>query len=273
MARVVEDGPPRCAPRGDSQGSPSPTDGDRTENADDRDRSAENRDQTAEERDKASEIRDNDADARDLYADYRDRFDASLNVAAASDRAEARRDRKGSAADRGQAADDRQAASSDRVSSAHHRSGSSIDQLTGAYRRDAGRVELERETARANRTGQPFVLAFIDVDGLKRTNDSLGHAAGDQLLRRIVETIREHLRPYDLIVRFGGDEFVCALLATDIETAITRFDLIQVALAAHARASISVGLAALQTNDTLDGVLARADEALLTQRQQRPGRT
>jgi diguanylate cyclase (GGDEF)-like protein len=145
---------------------------------------------------------------------------------------------------------------------------SSIDQLTGAYQRDAGMVELERETARANRTGQPFVLAFIDVDGLKATNDTLGHAAGDRLLRKIVEAVRSHLRSYDLIVRFGGDEFVCALLALDIEKATERFVLINAALAAHVHASISVGLAEYHIHDTLDGLLARADQALLTQRQQ-----
>ena len=51
-------------------------------------------------------------------------------------------------------------------------------------------MELEREIARAKRTTQPFVLAFIDIDGLKATNDSFGHAAGDQLLRLDVDTIR-----------------------------------------------------------------------------------
>lgn len=71
---------------------------------------------------------------------------------------------------------------------------------------------MERETARAKRTKHPFVLAFVDVDRLKATNDSLGHAAGDHLLRRTVESMRKHLRSYDLIVRFGGDEFVCALV-------------------------------------------------------------
>jgi diguanylate cyclase (GGDEF)-like protein len=250
----------------------SPAEDDRP-TGDDRDRSANSRDLTAEERDSASALGDEHADVRDLYAEARDLFDGRLNAGAASDRMGARRDRQGSATDRGHAADDRHASSMDRIASADDRAASSIDQLTGAYRRDTGMVELERETARANRTGQPFVLAFVDVDGLKATNDTLGHAAGDQLLVQIVGTMRKHLRSYDLIVRFGGDEFVCALLAIDIDKATERFILINAALAAQAHASISVGLAEYQLHDTLDGLLARADHALLTQRQQWLGRS
>lgn len=264
---------PSAASEYDFPRTRSPADDDRSRTGDERDRYAENREHSAEERDKASELRDEQADARDLYAEARDLFDAKLNAGAASDRMGARRDRQGSATDRGHAADDRHASSTDRIASADDRVASFIDQLTGAYQRDAGMIELERETARANRTGQTFVLAFVDVDGLKATNDTLGHTAGDQLLRRIVETMRKNLRSYDLIVRFGGDEFVCALLALDIEKATERFAVIKAALAAHVHASISVGLAEYEIHDTLDGLLARADQSLLTERRKWPGRT
>ncbi len=103
---------------------------------------------------------------------------------------------------------------------------SSIDELTGAYRRDAGIVELVRETARAKRTQEPLVLAFVDVDGLKATNDTQGHAAGDRILCTVVDVIRAHLRSYDLVVRYGGDEFVCAFADMTIEEAGERFLLI-----------------------------------------------
>jgi diguanylate cyclase (GGDEF)-like protein len=251
----------------------SPADDDLALTGDDRDRSAQNRDQRADDRDRASALRDEQADARDVYAEARDLFDARLNAGAASDRIVARADRQKSAIDRTHAAADRRAAAIDRLLSAEDRAASSIDQLTGAYRRDAGMVELERETARANRTGQPFVVAFLDVDGLKATNDTLGHAAGDLLLRRVVDTIRAHLRAYDLIVRFGGDEFVCALLALDIDKAAERFTLIRGTLAAEAHASISVGLAEYRLHDSLETLLARADQTLLAERQQQPGRT
>jgi diguanylate cyclase (GGDEF)-like protein len=251
----------------------SPADDDRALTGDDRDRSAQNRDQGANDRDRESALRDEHADARDVYAEARDLFDAKLNAGAASDRIVARADRQESAIDRAHAAADRRAAATDRVLSAEDRATSSLDQLTGAYRRDAGMVELERETARANRTGRPFVVAFLDVDGLKVTNDTLGHAAGDLLLRRVVETLRTHLRSYDLIVRFGGDEFVCGLLALDLDKAAERFTLIRATLAAEAHATISVGLAEYRLHDSLETLLARADQTLLAERQQRPGRT
>jgi diguanylate cyclase (GGDEF)-like protein len=250
-----------------------PADDDLAQTGADRDRSAQTRDHSADDRDRASQLRDESADARDRYAQGRAPFDASPNTGAASERIMARKGRQDSAIDRTHAAADRHAAAADRIAAANDRAASSIDQLTGAYRRDAGMVELERETARANRTGQPFVLAFIDVDGLKATNDTLGHAAGDLVLRRVVDTIRTHLRSYDLIVRFGGDEFVCALLALDLDRAAERFTLIRTTLAAEAHASISVGLAEYRLHDSLETLLARADQTLLAERQQRPGRT
>jgi diguanylate cyclase (GGDEF)-like protein len=248
----------------------SAADDDLVQTGDDRDRSAEARDQAAEARDHASERRNKSADARDSSTKA---FDARLNAGTASDRIVARQDRLESDTDRAHAADDRHASSLDRIASANDRRAWSIDQLTGAYRRDAGMVELERETARANRTGQPFVLAFIDVDGLKATNDSLGHAAGDLLLRRVVEALKDELRSYDIVVRFGGDEFVCALLGLDLDKAAERFTLIRATLTAKVHASISVGLAEYHIHDSLETLLARADQALLTERQQRSGPT
>jgi GGDEF domain-containing protein len=172
--------------------------GDRDRSAEDRDRSAERRDRTAEARDRRAESRDRRADAREQAAD-------GLDVVAASDRVRASRDRRASTSDRAQATADRKAGAKDRAMSASDRAVASIDELTGAHRRAAGVVELEREVARASRTKRPFVLAFIDVDDLKAINDSHGHAAGDRLLRQIGESLRAHLRSYDLLVRYGGD--------------------------------------------------------------------
>ena len=119
---------------------------------------------------------------------------------------------------------------------------------------------------RAQRTEHPFVLAFVDVDGLKAVNDSRGHAAGDQLLRHVVDALRANLRSYDLLVRFGGDEFICALADLGIVEAAKRFRTINAELERSHSASITVGLAEMQTGDSLVRLVARADEALYEER-------
>jgi diguanylate cyclase (GGDEF)-like protein len=129
-------------------------------------------------------------------------------------------------------------------------------------------LELERELARAKREGEPMTLAFVDVDALKRTNDSLGHRAGDQVLRETARSIRSHLRSYDLIIRYGGDEFLCALVGMTREDAAERFSLVNADLTASRQASVSVGLAELEPEDAVEDLIARADEAMYRERQQ-----
>lgn len=229
---------------------------------DGRDRSAQERDRRAEAHDQESVTRDKRSDARDQRAEARDKAVGEIDTAAASDRAAAHEDRQEAATDRGQSADDRDAAAEDRSMSARERRLSSIDELTGAYRRDAGMLELDREMIRAKRTERLVTLAFVDVVGLKATNDSLGHAAGDQLLRGTVESMLTRLRPYDLIVRLGGDEFVCLLLDLDLPGAVKRFEAIKEDLGANQKGSITVGLAEMRSEDSLQELLARADDAL-----------
>jgi diguanylate cyclase (GGDEF)-like protein len=238
--------------------------------ADDRDRIAEERDEVSRARDEMAASRDQNAGVRDLRAERRNQADSTPDAAALADRGGAEQDRRAGAEDRRHAADDRTAASRDRASSAHDRTVSSIDGLTGAHRRDAGMVELAREAARARRTHRPLVLAFVDVDGLKKTNDSLSHAAGDRLLVRVVSTMRARLRPYDLLIRVGGDEFLCSLLDLTTAQAAERFALINADLSQSPRASITAGIAALEPEESLDDLIGRADAALRSQRQQPP---
>jgi diguanylate cyclase (GGDEF)-like protein len=234
----------------------------------DRDRTAEDRDQRADAHDQASNARDDRADARDERAEAREQTAGVVDTGAAADRSGALRDRRGGASDRSQAADDRHAASADRALSAQERAASSIDELTRAYRREAGLAELAREVDRAKRTQQPFTLAFVDVDNLKATNDALGHAAGDQLLRDATNAIRAHLRSYDLIIRYGGDEFVCALPDVTMPQAAKRFSLVNADLSRLDQASVSVGIAELHADDAPEDLIARADQAMYRQRRQ-----
>ena len=86
------------------------------------------------------------------------------------------------------------------------------DDLTGTLRRSAGLEALDRELSRARRMGDDrLAVAFVDVDGLKAVNDRDGHQAGDRLLQDVAHTLRTRLRAYDLVIRYGGDEFVCVL--------------------------------------------------------------
>lgn len=155
----------------------------------------------------------------------------------------------------------------DRGAAARERESASFDELTGAYVRRAGFVELEREMARVRRAGEPLVLAFIDVNGLKAINDSRGHAAGDQLLLEVAGVIKARLRSHDLIIRYGGDEFVCAISGLNLGNAKKRLALVNDSLAETTeQGSVTVGLAELQPDDSPEELVARADAALYRQR-------
>ncbi len=121
---------------------------------------------------------------------------------------------------------------------------------------------------RACRIPEPLAIAFIDVDGLKAVNDADGHAAGDTLLIAVADALRACLRSYDLIVRVGGDEFVCALPNMELDAVRERFVEASAALALSAPGgSITVGLTELAEGDFPSDVIARADADLLAQRQ------
>jgi diguanylate cyclase (GGDEF)-like protein len=217
-------------------------------------------DLVAEERDRRAERRDHAAERRDRAASDRERLDGRFSV---SEREQAARDREAAARDRTEAARDRKRAADDRHHAASDRAQAGVDSLTGALRRDRGLIDLQREIDRARRSGGRLVLAFVDVDGLKHVNDSHGHAAGDQLLHDVGAALTSALRSYDLVIRYGGDEFLCALPGTDLEGARRRFRQVTIGLTERARwASVSVGLAALEERDTVAELTARADAAL-----------
>jgi diguanylate cyclase (GGDEF)-like protein len=232
---------------------------------------AAERARTAVERLGAAHARDLTAQARDLAAVERDRAAEALEAVGtthdarrlAALRARAVHDRGRAAADRAAAAADRDAAAEDRAQAAIELRHAYHDDLTGALRRDMGEVALQHEVDRARRNHDRLVLAFIDVDKLKLVNDRDGHRAGDTLLKAVVSTMRAKLRSFDPVVRYGGDEFVCALAGTNPSDATARFAEIKSALAReHDAAGISVGVVELQEEETLDDLITRGDAAL-----------
>ncbi|MEK9500329.1 EAL domain-containing protein [Gemmatimonadota bacterium DH-20] len=86
-----------------------------------------------------------------------------------------------------------------------------FDEVTGLPNRNLALDRLEMATARAERTGTRVGLFFLDLDRFKNVNDSLGHHAGDRLLRAVAERIAEVVRPDDTVARLGGDEFIVIL--------------------------------------------------------------
>ena len=263
-----------------------------------RDRASEARSHTAQLRDEAGARRDRAAAERDVAAQARDRLAAAIDREidrfehddredgrpvgidallrrkdAAASRVRAEAQRETAAKDRADAARDRLQAALDRAEAVEERILDGIDHLTGALNRRVGLDAIQREMDRTTRTGDPLVLAFIDVDGLKPVNDRHGHAAGDELLRETVESIRAHLRSYDVITRVGGDEFLCSLAGLDTAGARKRFDEISVQhTEGPARTSFTVGFAERREGDSLEDLTARADLAMRQARGRPAGR-
>jgi diguanylate cyclase (GGDEF)-like protein len=261
---------------------------DRLQAAADRDAAAHARDAAADARDQIAALRDQEMAGRDpARADERqpltgvdvvmraaeDRRSAAADRALAAEAralaADARREaadaRREAALDREQAARDRLEALADRDALVRQLAAAETDALTGARTRAAGLLDLEHEIDRARRTGESLVVAYLDVVGLKRVNDTRGHAAGDELLKRVVEELRKHLRSYDVLVRVGGDEFLCAMLGATRQEALLRFRAVRSALAAtRDRIEIKVGFAVLARQDSADALMQRADAELPT---------
>ena len=144
------------------------------------------------------------------------------------------------------------------------------DELTGALRRGAGFAAAQREIDRARRSGETMVLAAVDIDGLKQVNDTRGHLAGDELIRSVATALKTRLRSYDVIIRFGGDEFICVLGGVTREEAVGRFDAVRQTLTELLPGgSISVGLAELRGGDSIDDLIGRADAELYDGRRAR----
>jgi diguanylate cyclase (GGDEF)-like protein len=141
-----------------------------------------------------------------------------------------------------------------------------VDPLTQIGNRLAWSKVLVEEEARCRRYGRPACVISVDLDGLKRTNDTLGHDAGDALLRNAALALRRTARMCDQVSRVGGDEF--AVLAVESSELEGRALLDRIAAAfAVSRVEASVGMAVRET--TLDDAWKVADAAMYRHKRRR----
>jgi diguanylate cyclase (GGDEF)-like protein len=133
---------------------------------------------------------------------------------------------------------------------------------------------VDRELARARRYGHPFVLAYVDVRGLKGVNDTEGHQVGDKLLQEAAALLEDSARAPDVVGRLGGDEMALLLVeqTPDSAAAVTERLQSEVAarrteLALRAPWALTVGTAAFpKDGETFDQLLRTADQRLYQQR-------
>lgn len=146
------------------------------------------------------------------------------------------------------------------------------DGLTGAYNRRWLDQILPRLLQRSEGDDLSFCVAMIDVDHFKKFNDNFGHAVGDDALRIVAETLLGNVRPIDLVVRYGGEEFCLLLPETDLQSgigaaertrkAIQKVEIFDANGKPTGPITISVGLAEHRAKESAEELLRRADQAL-----------
>ena len=146
------------------------------------------------------------------------------------------------------------------------------DFLTGLLNRAEILASLRRELSRNGREDKPTAIILADLDHFKQVNDSLGHAAGDCVLREVAHRLQSDLRAYDLVGRYGGEEFLLVLPNCDLITATRRADEIRGLVSRHSiittfakvPITISMGIAVSHETGslTIEDLLQKADEAL-----------
>ena len=147
------------------------------------------------------------------------------------------------------------------------------DSLTGMLNHGAIVRRLDEEVSRAIRHGEALALAMVDVDRFKEVNDTLGHIVGDKVLAEVSRRIGAAVRSYDVVGRYGGEEFLVIMPCVTVETATTVAERLLAAVSGSpvvssdgsARVTVSVGVVPANPaaqNICGQDLLRRADEAL-----------
>jgi diguanylate cyclase (GGDEF)-like protein len=145
------------------------------------------------------------------------------------------------------------------------------DSLTGLLNRRRFRAELDQYVSFTARYGGRGAVMVIDIDGLKEVNDRLGHQAGDTLIRRVAEILRERVRATDLVARLSGDEFAVLMPQTDTAGALQLGEDLRAQVAEGLPLNLDLGDASISVGITMFGgqggmgaeaVLVAADQAM-----------
>ncbi|HEY4371400.1 MAG TPA: GGDEF domain-containing protein [Burkholderiales bacterium] len=149
------------------------------------------------------------------------------------------------------------------------------DALTTTLNRRGMEEAFAVEAARTERSGAPLAVALLDVDNFKQLNDKLGHQAGDEALKYLAGVLRQTVRPSDAVARFGGEEFVLLLPATDVEEAVQVMTRVQRTLTRkfflhnneRVLITFSAGVAVRTPGEARDALIERADSAMYQAKQ------
>ncbi|KQR62195.1 diguanylate cyclase [Acidovorax sp. Leaf160] len=145
------------------------------------------------------------------------------------------------------------------------------DELTGLPNRRYMLEVLRLEVLRAQRSGQPLLVAQLDIDHFKTVNDTHGHAMGDRALQVFARTVRASVRASDVLARWGGEEFILLLCNTPLAPADDLLERVRHAVAAQRlerpgspplQMTVSIGVTCLRPGEALEEALERADRAL-----------
>jgi diguanylate cyclase (GGDEF)-like protein len=150
-----------------------------------------------------------------------------------------------------------------------------VDALTGLATFRVLRDRLATETARSSRTGETFVVLFVDLDNFKQVNDQFGHEAGNEVLRGTARECAALIRTTDLAARYGGDEFVLVLVRTGLPGAAAVAQKVRGQVEALGRrmgypeglVTVSIGVAEARLGPEQEDVLITADRALYRAKQ------
>ena len=152
------------------------------------------------------------------------------------------------------------------------------DELTGLINRRGFNEQLNHALAVAKRVESTGVLAFIDLDNFKEINDSLGHQAGDEVLRHVSSLLIDSVRSIDVAARLGGDEFALILVHTTARNGRQRVKGLDRAVnntvVSYGKAQIlvraSFGVAAFDHSDDIASLIARADTEMYQRKRAKP---